>query len=91
MDPLPSSKGVVATAGKTPLEVSIDLNQDGVNDVEQLLAIAKKNQPLAEAGIRVVLMALGLFGKQNTLPYRYLDAYFTQAKPKVDAVLGTKP
>lgn len=90
-DFIPSSKGVVGVAGIKPLEFSIDLNRDGINDAEQLLDVAKRGQPLAEAGIRAGLLLLGLLGKRHTLAYRYLDAYFTQAKPQLDAVLRPKP
>lgn len=83
MDPIPSSKDVVAVAGKEPLRFVIDLNRDGVDDLKQL----GKGQPFVEAALKLVMMFTG----SHTLFHKWAEAYFTQVKPQLDAVLAGRP
>lgn len=87
----PSAAGVVAVAGKEPPKVIIDFNHDGIDDLKQLQSIASRGAPVAEAFMRALMLGIAATGGSNGKVYRYLNSYFTQYKPQLDAVLGGKP
>lgn len=78
-DEIPSSKGVVATVGKKPLPIVVDFNKDGINDLEQVGDLIGHG----EWFLRFLLSIL----PANWPPTRWIGAYFSHFRPKVEEVL----
>jgi hypothetical protein len=79
---LPSTEGVIAKAGTVP-PLRIDLNHDGIDDLQQLREGLLRAQPILETVLRIVL----LFAAPQTKVGQWVGAYFTQGKPALEAVV----
>jgi hypothetical protein len=79
---VPSAEGIVAKVGTQP-SFRIDLNRDGIDDIQQLREGLLKAQPVLETLLRIIL----IFAKPQTKVGQWVGAYFTQGKPAFEAVV----